>query len=95
MNFQSSPLASEGTNYGFTAQIQEALQKGGLTSGTFKTLGGYHVASQELPGWLSIMGNLIAESSVPIQLLQLSGNNPMTKANLPSVAAGVDVAASL
>lgn len=59
--------------YGFTARIQGSETSGAVTSGTFKTLGGYHVqenadagTTQHLGGWLSITGKMVSESEVQV-----------------------------
>jgi hypothetical protein len=57
--------------YGFTARIQGNETSGAVTSGTFKTLGGYHIqentdASTTQAGWLSITGKMVSESEVQV-----------------------------
>jgi hypothetical protein len=72
----SSGVAGDVT-MGFTARIQAKEGNEGLGSATFKTLGGYYIeenkqsgsgsgSSEYFVGGLSITGNLIPESKVPV-----------------------------
>jgi hypothetical protein len=72
----SSEVAGDVT-LGFTARIQAKEGNGGLGSATFKTLGGYYIeenkqsgsgsgSSEYFVGGLSITGNLIPESKIPV-----------------------------
>jgi hypothetical protein len=73
LDFKVSSVVVGDLSYGFTARIQGTQTSGTLTSGTFKTLGGYHVqeaaegdTARHWAGWLVITGKIVAPSEVQV-----------------------------